>query len=316
MIRIRWVLGVFVLGAVAWAGEERPVREGRPPATRPATAEPGRAELEQLMQAYVDTFNRHDAGAIAALWTTGGVYVDRSTGDRTEGREQIQADMADLFREQPGIRLDVELDRVRMIRPDVAIIDGRAFAESPDMEPNTTFFSATAVRSDGKWLIDTVQETEPPRPPDAHTALRQLEWLMGSWQDESEDAIVESTTRWSTSGSFLIRSYTVQNEGDEQIHHGTQVIGWDPREGRIRSWVFDGDGSFGEGAWVRDGSDWIVRYVFTLTDGRAGVATQIITPLSDDRLRVQMVGQEIEGEPIPSTEPVTVLRVPATQASR
>lgn len=32
---------------------------------------------------------------------------------------------------------------------------------------------------------------------------------------------------------------------------GTQVIGWDPAAGTIRSWMFDSDGGFGEGTWSK-----------------------------------------------------------------
>ena len=41
---------------------------------------------------------------------------------------------------------------------------------------------------------------------------------------------------------------------------GTQVIGWDPAAGTIRSWMFDSDGGFGEGTWSKKDNSWIVKF--------------------------------------------------------
>ena len=61
------------------------------------------------------------------------------------------------------------------------------------------------------------------------------------------------------------------------MHGGTEVIGWDPRTSRIRSWVFDSDGGFGENVWVHDGNRWLIKYSGTLADGSEASATHILT---------------------------------------
>jgi hypothetical protein len=135
-----------------------------------------------------------------------------------------------------------------------------------------------------------------------------LEWLVGQWKDRSDSVQVDTTVRWAAGHSYLVRSYSVELEEDDP-HQGTQIIGWDPRAKRIRSWTFDSDGSFGEETWSKSGDEWIVRMSRTLADGGAASGTQVVTRNGDDTITVQAIAREIDGEPAPSGEPVTVERV-------
>ena len=138
--------------------------------------------------------------------------------------------------------------------------------------------------------------------------------MVGHWQDASDADQVDTHVRWSANEAFLIRSFVVTREGEEPFE-GTQVIGWDPRAGNIRSWTFSSDGSFGEGVWSAVGDEWHVLTAQTLADGRAATATQIIRRIDDDTATVQTIGKEIDGQPEPASDPVTIARVveePAT----
>ena len=64
---------------------------------------------------------------------------------------------------------------------------------------------------------------------------------------------------------------------------GTQVIGWDPAAGTIRSWMFDSDGGFGEGTWSKKDNSWIVKFNQVLPDGRKASATNIYTLIDGTR---------------------------------
>jgi uncharacterized protein (TIGR02246 family) len=271
-----------------------------------------RAAIEVLFQKYADAVSKQDLKTIGGLWSEEGTYEDRQTGETIEGRKAILADMENVLKQKKGLQLSIHVSRVRFIKPDVAKVDGEAAASSGNDDATKTPFVAVLSKSDGQWLIDSVEETASAIPASAHEALKELEWLIGKWKDDSPDVDVETTGRWSASGSFILRSFTFQR-GDDPPHQLTQVIGWDPRVQQFHSWVFDASGGFGDGSWVRDGDDWLVRMTFTTSDGRLITGTQVLTHVSNDEMKVQLVGQEVDGDPIPSNDPVTVKRVQETE---
>ena len=108
--------------------------------------------------------------------------------------------------------------------------------------------------------------------------------------------------------AFLIRSYSAEYEDGEQFS-GTQVIGWDPLAKQIRTWVFNSDGSYGDGTVARHGQEWSVRMAHMQTDGRIATATHVINRLDDDTMEIQKIGEAVDGEPVPSSPPIKVVRV-------
>jgi uncharacterized protein (TIGR02246 family) len=256
---------------------------------------------------YIVTFNGHDPAKLAALWTENAVYVDKTTGQRTEGRAELTADFAKLFAAMPDVVLSGDVEGIRAIGDDVAMVDGVSRTIAPGIEPSVSAFSAVFVKREGRWLLDSVHETELPTPETPKLALEPLAWMVGRWQDAGGDA-VDTTVAWSPGEAFLIRSYTAQRVGEELPFAGTQVIGWDPRSKQIRSWTFNSDGSFGDGAWSKNGDEWLVRTTQTLPDGGAASATQVITMVDADTAMVQTVGKEVNGSPEPASEPVTMVR--------
>ena len=280
-----------------------------PPAAAPATDDT--IAVQQAMAAYVEAFNRHDAETLVSFWTPTGTYVNKETGERSSGREALAADFAKVFTATPEILLSGGADEIRVIGGDTASVDGVTTVVLPDAEPSISAYTAIFVKQDGKWLLDTVHESDLPTPETPRQALQPLEWMVGSWQDESDTATVSSIMRWSPSQAFLIRSYDVIRE-DEEPFQGQQIIGWDPAVKEIRSWTFNSDGSFGEGVWSQNGAEWIVRKSETLADGRLASGTQVITQIDDDTITVQTIAKEVDGAPEPTADPVTMKRVAET----
>jgi hypothetical protein len=89
---------------------------------------------------------------------------------------------------------------------------------------------------------------------------------------------------------------------------GTQVIGWDAAQKRVRSWVFDSSGGFAEGLWTQDGERWIVKSNGTLVDGGKTSSVNIITRIDHNHLTWQSIGREVDGRLLPNIDPVTVVR--------
>jgi uncharacterized protein (TIGR02246 family) len=279
------------------------------PAGEPAAPPPAddAVAVQQALAAYVEAFNRHDAESLVALWTPDGTYVNKETGERASGREELARDFAEVFATSPEIFLSGGADDVRVIGGDTAIVDGVTTVVRPSVEPSVSAYTAIFVKKEGKWLLDTVHESDLPTPETPRQALQPLEWMVGTWQDESDSATVTSIMRWSPSQAFLIRSYDVIRENEDPFQ-GTQIIGWDPASRQIRSWTFNSDGSFGEGSWSQNGAEWIVRKTETLADGRLASGTQVITQIDPATITVQTIAKEIDGAPEPTADPVTMKR--------
>ena len=85
----------------------------------------------------------------------------------------------------------------------------------PDADPTVAVFSAIIVKQGTTWQIDSAEESPLPQPTAAAEALRELEWLEGSWLDESGDTRIISTFRWSPTRTFLIRSISAETSGSK-----------------------------------------------------------------------------------------------------
>ena len=267
------------------------------------------SEVRQFLSQYTDAFNDRNLEAVSAMWAENCTHFDRETGERLEGRAAMQKNLGELFQGQVQIRISGKIDRIRFVRPDVVRVDGTTTTSIPDEDPTIAVFSAIIVKQGTTWQIDSAEESPLPQPAVAAEALRELDWLEGSWVDESGDSRVVSTFRWSPTRTFLIRSISEETDG-EVSQMGTEVIGWDPRSLQIRSWTFQSDGAFGDGIWSKVDTDWMIRSSQTLADGQASSGTFVLTPVDNDVVTLRLIGHEIEGQPQPASEPVSIRRIP------
>lgn len=265
------------------------------------------AAVRQTLSDYVGVFNSKSADKVAAFWTENGTHTDRETGERTEGRDAIQADMARVLSELGDVKLSATITGIRFITPDVARVEGETTLVTGDGESSDSGFAAIVVNQEGKWLIDSIEEMALPEPESSTNALRELEWLVGEWVDESDDVRVTTTFRWTASQAFLLRSFDIESK-DGITLTGTQVIGWDPQQKQIRGWSFSSDGSFGESTWSRNGNSWICQSVQTLSTGGTASGTYVMERSDDNSFTIQLIGHEVDGEPQPAGEPIRVVR--------
>src|SRR5262245_61443570 len=80
-------------------------------AIRPAYAGQDKAEeaaLQKSAEAFVEAFHKGDAKALAAFWTENGDYTDQR-GHRIKGREAIEKTFSDLFAENKGLKLRINI---------------------------------------------------------------------------------------------------------------------------------------------------------------------------------------------------------------
>lgn len=278
------------------------------------------AAIRALVLEFTRAFNAGDAKAVAALFTDGARLVTED-GETVEGRRAIEELFARSFAASPGQVIVVRTESLRMLGSEAALEEGTAVITARDGEPRaeSSRYSAAYVKRDGKWLQDALHDYPPAAPAVAGSARKHLEelgWLIGEWLDESDDAEVQTTCDWSDDGSFLLRSFRMRI-GDQIRVSGVQRIGWDPRLGQFRSWVFDSEGGFSEGLWSRDDRGrWIIKTTGVLKDGRSVSATNVLSQVDLHVLRWESVDRTLGGDALPSVEDVVLVRRPPAPGGR
>jgi uncharacterized protein (TIGR02246 family) len=264
--------------------------------------------LAETLAAYIRAFNHHDAAAVARLWKADAVHVSKNSGVQTTGRQAIQDAYAALFKGDPKCQLQITVSQLRFVTPAVANLECIADVKHTSGETSRSEFSALILLEGSNWFVDKVQETDLPLVPASTVQLGRLGWLVGNWVDETKDGRVTNETHFADGGSFLVRSYHMEQDG-AVVRAGTQVIGWDAEQKCLRSWLFDTSGSFGEGTWLPEGENkWVNKLVLKLADGRRGSLTQVYERAGDDKLTVTTIDREIDGQAQPNGAAVTLSR--------
>ncbi|MCE9548403.1 MAG: SgcJ/EcaC family oxidoreductase [Planctomycetia bacterium] len=273
----------------------------------PAESSTDELAIRRAAHDYVKAFEKGDAKALAALWAPKAVYINSETGQKFEGRSAIEGAFRDMFKKSGSAKIKVSVQQVRLVAPTVGIEDGVATVIRADEEPSESSYTAVYIKQDGKWLIDSVRETELPPPPGATEHLEPLAWLIGKWVDQDDDADIHSTYAWTANKAFITHAFTVRI-GDQINLRGMQIIAWDPAAKRIRSWAFDSTGGFAEGKWRQDGDRWIIQSDSTLADGKKGSAVNVLKKVDDDHYTWKSSARQIDGEMQPNIDEVPVVR--------
>ncbi len=264
------------------------------------------APVRKAIESLVAAFNRGDARAVAALFTENAEHVGEDA-EVTRGRAAIEKGVAETFAESEGLQLAATITSIRFPRPDIAQVRGAAVTTIAGSAPAQGGFTAILVRSGADWKVDSLEESVAAPAATAAQRLEELAWLTGEWVDEGEGTTVRTLCEWSATRTFLTRTFTVAIKGQIDLQ-GTQVIGWDPSAGRIRSWVFDSDGGFSEEVWSRQGNRWTITSAGVLPDGRRASAVNVMTRVNENQFTWQSTERDAGGELLPDVKPITVKR--------
>jgi uncharacterized protein (TIGR02246 family) len=236
------------------------------------------------------------------------VYTNPLSGEQVVGREAIEKQFAGVFADAKGAKLEAKTDSVQFVSPNVAVEQGTAKVIRPDQAPEESEYTAVYVKREGQWLLDRVTEEDVPAPVASHyEQLKDLEWMIGRWVDQDEQATVVTECNWTKNNNFMTRSFTIQIR-DRIDMAGMQIIGWDPSTKQIRSWVFDSDGGFGQATWKKKDNRWYIQQSGVLPDGRKSSAVNIITRLDDSTCTIQSVNRMVDGELQPNIDEVKIAK--------
>ncbi|MEY3459782.1 MAG: hypothetical protein RL215_2939 [Planctomycetota bacterium] len=265
------------------------------------------AAIRRAVEAYVTAFNKADAKALAAMWAPEAVYSNPITNEEVTGREEIEKQFVGIFENAKGAQLESTTLNIDFVSPNVAIEQGVAKVTLPDESPEESRYSAVYVKNGGEWLLDRVTEESISAVDSNYDKLKELEWMVGRWIDQDDEVTVVTECNWTRNNNFLVRSFTVQVNDDIDMS-GMQIIGWDPVAKRIRSWVFDSDGGFGQATWNRKDDQWFIQQSGVLADGRQSSSVNIIRYVDEKTCTIQSVNRTVDDEVLPNVPEVRIAK--------
>ena len=277
-------------------------------------ARAGRAEDEKaigaVVEAFVRAFDAGDAKAVAETYSETAIVVGRGGASGPRGVPRSERITPLRSRTNPRARSPLRSRRSgssarrQPLRKD----------ERPSLRPRgwaspeISRFTAIYVKEGGKWLQAAVRD-EPASDLTPHDRLKELEWLVGEWVNESQDAVVSTVCAWDKGGNFLVREFTMKTQG-RPVLSGTQRIGWDPLKKQFKTWIFDSEGGHGEGHFHQIGTQWIVKVDGVGSSGQPATATNTITRLGKDRLGWQSADRTLGDSAVPGVVEFVIVRKP------
>ena len=267
--------------------------------------------IKAAIQSYVTAFNQRNAAQLVEHWSPQGVYVSRSSGEQITGKEALTEEFSSMFANDSAPQLAVVTDSIEFISPNVALERGTATVTFAPDDVVETAYRVVYVKHGDNWLIDRVTEDVITEEASNYEKLKGLEWLIGEWVDQSEESRIEFSSRWTKNQNFIARKYAAY-QGVEVTSAGLQIIGWDPKQETIRSWLFDSSGSVVEGIWNQRDDRWVVTSTGTLADGASGSFTSVFRPLEDGSYAWQKINRIVDGQLLPQLEE-TIVRPQSVQ---
>lgn len=260
-----------------------------------------RSAVQKAVGDFVAAFKKGDGKAVAARWTKDGEYIG-DDGAIFRGRVELEKAYVEYFAKNAGNSLDVEVETMRFPSKDTAVVEGHFKLRKAKGELVVSRCSFLYAREDGKWLIAIAREW-----PGDGLSLRDLEWLIGTWESKGSGTTVTTKYEWTANKSFIRCQFSIAQDG--QTHTGQQIFGKDPATGVLRVWTFEDNGGIGDTDISRDGKKWIYTARGVTSDGRVLTATNIMTPIDADSFSWQSVERSMDDEPLADQPPIKVTRV-------
>ena len=284
-----------------------PAQDAPAPAAAAAVS-PEEAAVRETIAAYTAAYNKGDSAALAALFSDDAEWID-TDGAATTGRPAIEALLKNVFDSSKGRTIDIALESVRRIAPDVVSLRAAATITDADGTTASGNYTAVQVKKDAKWQIFQFTEVDSDDAPATPSLLSTLDNLIGSWKTEGDGPANQSSLEWSASGKFITRTFSIAGTADSEASEGTEIIGWDAEQAHIRSWVFESDGSFSERTWTPDGNRWLILSRTVLPDGTVGGEEITLTIADKDKLTWAAANRSIGDQTLPNLDPITIKRV-------
>jgi len=258
--------------------------------------------VRAAVESYTSAFNNGNLDGVLAHVAADADFIGDG-GKQYKGKADVGEVLKHSLADLKGSKLKSTITSIRFLRPDVAVVDGKADVTTPDGTTDSGRFTSTWTKTGGKWLLSCARNLPDSSvtPEPATAALHQLEWLIGDWTHEGTNYQVQVNGRWALDKSYLVLEYTARGKDGEDLTV-LQYFGWDPADEVIRSWFFDSKGGNGGGDWARDGNTWTADWSGELSDGRPASSVNSIQFIDDKTFLFRSVDREIDGLPLADLE--------------
>lgn len=269
-------------------------------------ADDSQAVLSRL-KAYQESFNSNDPAKIATFWTSDAEFVYPRTGETVNGNKEIADVLLKKINEVPNTKIVFKDLKVEFPDSEHAIVTGFAQLDQNGKLSERRARKIELVKEKGEWLIARTSEIDIANPPNLYEHLKPLEWLIGKWKDDDDNVDITFENKWDRNKNFIIQTFASTIYGNDEID-GMQMIGWDPDQEKIRSWIFDTDGGYGGGYWTKSGDNWQLELNYTLSDGREASSLNLFNLKDADHYEYSSIHREVDGIVLPNIDPVSIVR--------
>lgn len=285
---------------------------GQEPPAKGAESNPDEQAVRQLTQSFVKAFNAGKSEDVAGLFFDRAELTD-DDGNVYKGRTEIKDVFTRFFQKFPGATSKMSPESVKFISPSLAIEEGGRTVSTKDGQATAaTHYTFVKIKQQDQWKIASGTEVNDDSSLTPHDKLMPLAWLVGDWVDEGSDAVVQISCRWSEDKNFFLVDFNAKAQGKPGLK-SNQRIGWDPLTQKVKSWVFDSDGGYGDGSWTQVEGRWVIKSNAVLPDGQSGSATIILEPRGKDSY-VMKGFDRIRGDTAEPDFEVTIVRKPPEPA--
>ncbi len=289
---------LFAWLAVLWTTDA----PAQVPATETVAKRPAdEAAVQKSIQDFSRAFEAGDAAA-AGRYLTSGAELVNDDGMIVRGRKDIQDAFAAHFAEHSRVKIENISLNIRFPSRDTAICDGVVRVTPADSNSMIDRFEIRLAREDSNWLISMIHQW-----PHEQAALLDLEWMIGTWSSKQGNAEVQTTYEWFGNKSYIRAHFTVREK--DKSYTGMQMIGLDPGTGRLRTWIFEAEGGFGEGVAIQDGKEWVFESATLLSTNDELQVTNVLVRIDGDTFTWQPLDLTLNGEQFGNLPPAKVTRV-------
>ena len=246
-----------------------------------------------------------DAAGLAAMWTADGEYIDED-GVSLKGRSAIQDRFNSVFKDDGKPQVKLVAEDIKFVAPTVALVEGKVEHTGDSATLTESRYSAVMVRNESGWQFTRVAERSVGVTA-SYDYLRQMEWLIGEWTAQNNGVSVHMRAEWLPNKNFILCRYETKKPSGNIVD--IQVIGWDPIQEKPRSWSFDNSGGYGQGFWVKAGSQWICDSQGVENDGSITRSRNIMNITSPTAFSWSSVHRSVNGMSVGDAPALEVQRV-------